>query len=150
MNVAPSRRMAISVQQAVRNAVAAERAAAQFYRALAALDLEPEVQAFFLDMAKQEDQHAQSIEQGGKRLVGGELPERADMAVESVETAPEWLVADTISKDNALKIARENEIKASLFYDALADFCPEPEAEFFRQLANTELEHAKRLEQVEL
>lgn len=142
--------MTLTVGQAVRNAVASERAAAQFYRALAALDLSPEVQGFFLDMAQQEDQHAQSIEVNGKRLVGGELPERADMAVPSVESAPEWLVVDSISKDSAVSLARENEYKAALFYDALADFCPEPEADFFRQLTKTELEHAKRLESVTL
>lgn len=142
--------MAITVAQAVRNAVEAERAAAQFYRALAALDLVDEVRGFFLEMAKQEDQHAESIETGGKRLVGGALPERADMVVRAVESAPEWLVVDSITKQNAISIAHENELKASLFYDALADFCPEPEADFFRQLAKTELEHAKKLEKLEL
>lgn len=150
MDVARDARMTLTVGQAVRNAVEAERAAAKFYRALAALDLSPEVESFFLAMAKQEDQHAESIEVNGKRLVDGELPERADMAVRNVEAAPEWLVADSISKDSAISIARDNEYKAALFYDALADFCPEPEAEFFRQLAKTELEHAKRLENVTL
>jgi rubrerythrin len=138
--------MTLTVGQAVRNAVAAEHAAAQFYRALAALELSADVREFFLDMAVQEDQHAQSIESNGKRLVGGELPERADMAVRNVEAAPEWLVVDDISKESAIAIAKDNEYKAALFYDALADFCPEPEADFFRQLAKTELEHAKRLE----
>lgn len=142
--------MTLTVGQAVRNAVAAERAAGQFYRALAALELTTEVREFFLEMAAQEDQHAQSIELNGKRLVGGELPERADMAVRNVEAAPEWLVVDSISKESAVAIARENEYKAALFYDALADFCPEPEADFFRQLAKTEIEHAKRLENLTL
>lgn len=142
--------MAINVGQAVRNAIDAERAAARFYRALAALDLEPEVRGFFLEMAAQEDQHAKAIETNGKRLIDGELPARADMDVRSVETAPEWMAVETISKQNAVGIAHENELKASLFYDSLADFCSEPEAEFFRQLAQTELEHAKRLEGVEL
>lgn len=142
--------MTLTVGQAVRNAVAAERAAAQYYRALAALELAANVRDFFLDMAKQEDQHAVSIETNGKRLVGGDLPERADMEVRSVETAPEWLVVESITPVEAIQIAKENEYKASLFYDSLADFCPEPEAEFFRQLAKTEIEHAKRLESVEL
>lgn len=142
--------MTLTVQQAIRNAVESERAAARFYRALTALELEPEVQRFFEEMAEQEDQHAMSIEANGKRLVGGDLPERADMKVESVESAPEWLVVETITPAEALQIARDNEYKASLYYDTLADFCPEPEAEFFRQLAKTEIEHAKRLEKVQL
>jgi rubrerythrin len=142
--------MTITVGQAVRNAVAAERAAAKFYRALSALDLSDPVRDFFLEMAEQEDQHAAAIEANGKRLAGGELPERADMEVKAVETAPEWLVSDSISPEQALQLAKDNEYKASLFYDTLADFCPEPEAAFFRQLADTEIEHAKRLDRVEL
>jgi len=142
--------MTLTVEQAVRNAVDAERAAAKFYRALAALDLSDPVREFFLDMAEQEDQHAASIETNGRRLVGGELPERADMEVKAVETAPEWLISDTITPEQAVQLAKDNEYKASLFYDTLADFCPEPEAAFFRQLASTEIEHAKRLESVEL
>jgi rubrerythrin len=142
--------MSLSVKQAIRNAVSAEVAAANFYRALAALDLTAEVRAFFLEMAEQELDHAASIEANGKRLTGGELPERADMDVRGVETAPEWLTADAISPAQAVALARENEYKAALFYEAVADFCPEPEAEFFRQLAQQELDHAKRLEQLVL
>lgn len=150
MDVAAASRMTLTVRQAIRNAVESERAAAKFYRALTALELEPEVVRFFEDMAEQEDRHAASIEANGKRLVGGDLPERADMKVESVETAPEWLIVESISPQEAVQLARENEYKASLYYDTLADFCPEPEAEFFRQLAQTEIEHAKQLEKVEL
>jgi rubrerythrin len=142
--------MSLSVQQAIRNAVAAEFAAAKFYRALAALDLDGEVRQFFLSMADQEVEHAASIEANGKRLIGGELPEHADMDVRGVETAPEWLTVDAISPEQAVAIARDNEYKAALFYDAVADFCPEPEAEFFRQLAQQELEHARRLEKLVL
>lgn len=142
--------MPLSVQQAVRNAVSAEFAAAKFYRALAALELEPDVREFFIKMAAQEVEHAASIEENGKRLTNGELPEHADMDVRTVETAPEWLTADSISAEQAVAIARDNEYKAALFYDALADFCPEPEAGFFRQLAQQELEHAKRLEKLSL
>ncbi|MEZ4219968.1 MAG: ferritin family protein [Polyangiaceae bacterium] len=142
--------MTFTVAQAVRNAVAAEKAAAQFYRALAVLDVSPEVRGFFLEMAEQEDQHAAAIEAGGKRLVGAQLPAQANMEVRGVETAPEWLIANDISPEQALQLARDNEYKASLFYDSLADFCPEPEAGFFRQLAMTEIEHAKLLDEVEI
>jgi rubrerythrin len=140
----------LTVKQAVRNAVDSEYAAARFYRALVALDLEPKVREFFDDMAQQEEVHARSIEEAGKRLVGEELPEHADMNVSEVEAAPEWLVVESIDAHQALAMARENEYRASLFYDALADYCPEPEARFFRDLAQCEIEHARRLEQMEL
>lgn len=142
--------MSLDVKQAIRNAVSAELAAAAFYRALTALDVSAEVKAFFSSMAEQEVEHASSIEHNGKRLVEGELPEHADTGVRGVECAPEWLIADAISPTQALGIARDNEYKAALYYDAIADFCPEPEAEFFRQLAQQELEHARRLEALKL
>lgn len=140
----------LSFQQAIRNAVASEKAAARFYRALAVLDVEPRVRNFLEEMAKQEDAHARSIEETGKLLVGGELPERADMDVSRVEAAPEWLVADDISLPQAVEMARDNEHKASLYYDTLADYCAKPEADFFRKLADTEMEHARRLEHLPL
>lgn len=140
----------LSFEQAVRNAVASEMAAARFYRALAALDVEPRVREFLEEMAAQEDAHARAIEDAGRRLTGGELPELPDMDVSRVEAAPEWLIADEIELPQAVQIARDNEYKASLFYEALADYCAKPEAEFFHKLSETEMEHAKRLEQFAL
>ncbi len=140
----------LTIQQAVRNAVEAERAAARFYRALTVLEIEPEVRAFFEEMADQEDQHAAVIEQSGKRLIDGDLAEKADSDVHRIEAAPEWLVADTIEASDAVQMALQNEYKASMYYDAIADYCPEPEAEFFRKLALTELEHAKKLQTLSL
>ena len=78
------------------------------------------------------------------------MPEQADMDVSRVEAAPEWLVADDISLPQAVGMARENEYKASLYYDALADYCAKPEADFFRRLADNEMEHARRLERFPL
>jgi rubrerythrin len=140
----------LSFQQAIRNAVAAENAAARYYRALAALDVEERVREFLYDMAKQEDAHARSIEETGRRLTGGELPEQPDMDVSTVEAAPEWLIADDISLAQAVEIARDNEHKASLYYDTLADFCQEQAADFFHKLAETEMDHARKLEQFQL
>lgn len=140
--------MSLSIPQAIRNAVASEEAAAKFYRALAALDVDTGVRAFLEEMAAQEDRHAAAIEEAGKRLVGGELPTYADMKVESVEAAPDWKIADTITWEQAVQLARENEYNACLYYDSVADACPEPEASFFRQLAHTEEEHAHKLERM--
>lgn len=149
--------MSLSIPQAIRNAVASEEAAAKFYRALAALDVDSGVKAFLEEMALQEDHHAKSIEEAGKRLVQGELPMYADMEIEAsgasavsgrVEAAPDWKIADTLSLDQAMQLARENEYNASLYYDTVADACPEPEASFFRKLALTEEEHAHKLERM--
>ncbi len=146
----PSNDMSVTLQQAVRNAVESERASAKFYRALAALDLPAEVRVFFEEMAVQEDHHAAAIQKEGQRLVGDDLPKDADANVGAVETAPDWLVVETISAAQALQIALENEQKASLYYDAIADHCPEPEARFFRMLSETEEEHARKLDRLTL
>jgi rubrerythrin len=140
--------MALSIPQAIRNAVASEEAAAKFYRALAALDVDGKVRDFLEEMAQQEVGHARSIEEAGKRLVGGELPMYADMEIERVEAAPEWKIADTITFAQALQLARENEYNAAMYYDTVADACPEPEASFFRQLAHVEEDHAHKLERM--
>lgn len=142
--------MSLSLSQAIRNAVESELAAMRFYRALAALDLEPKVQEFFQEMAEQELHHADWIRDHGRRLVEGELADKPEGNVRVVETSPEWMVADTITPAQALQLALDNEYKASLYYDAIADSCPEPEAEFFRQLSKTEEEHAKKLRQMKL
>lgn len=140
--------MALSIPQAIRNAVASEQAAASFYRALCALNVDSGVRVFLEEMAAQEDRHARAIEEAGKRLVGGELPMYADMEVKSVEAAPDWKVVESLSLDEAMQLARENEYNAALFYDTVADACPEPEASFFRGLAHTEEEHAHKLERM--
>lgn len=140
--------MAISIPQAIRNAVASEEAAAKFYRALAALDVDSGVKAFLEEMALQEDHHARAIEEAGKRLVGGDLPQYADMVVDRVEAAPEWKIVDTLTFAQALQLARENEYNACMYYDSVADACPEPVASFFRDLSRTEEEHAHKLERM--
>ena len=139
----------IPLAQLVRNAIGIEEAAAAFYRDLAEGASEIRVRAFLLDMADQEVQHARQIAEFGTKLAGGELPQAPDFAVEDVECAPGWRDARDLTMAQALDVARESEIQAYLFYDAVADRLTGNAATFFRVLAKTEQEHLKALQRLQ-
>ena len=138
--------MAMSVGQAIRNAVEAERGSHRFYTFIAENTTDAEARGFLKEMAEQERVHAEAVENLGKKLAGGQLPVSADDNVEVVETAPAWKFVDDISLAEALSIAREAEQSAILYYETLADFFPEPLKGFFAQIAKTEEEHLRTIE----
>jgi len=137
----------ITPNQAIRNAVEAELAASRFYRLLGESTDDPAAAGFLFELAELEQQHARSIEQEGEKLVTGPIAERADSPVEMVETLPEWRFAEGLTYAQALGVAYEAELQASMYYDAFADNLEGQPAAFFRALAKTEEEHAKAVEE---
>jgi len=131
----------ITLEQAIRNAVEAERGAHRFYTFIAQNTSDPEAKKFLQEMALQEKSHAEAIERLGKKLAGGELPVHADAFVAVQETAPGWKFVEEISLVEALQIAAEAEQGAMLYYDTLADCFPAPHKEFFSGLVKAEEEH---------
>jgi rubrerythrin len=131
--------------QLVRNAVAAEQAAAAFYRSLAKDTRAKDAFAFLTDLAEQEDEHAREIEGFGRDLIAGALPVDPNMDVDTIETAPAWRYAVDLSLDQALGVALEAETSAALYYDAVADSLTGEAETFFRDLSKTELDHARQL-----
>ena len=138
----------ITPAQAVRNAIAAEAAAARFYEALASRTQEPDVRAFFESMVRVEREHGAEIEKIGRPAVGCPLPAFAGQGVELVETAPEWKAADHLGLDEALHLALSCENQAACYYGALAVSFGEPAASFFEDVARSETEHARMIESV--
>jgi rubrerythrin len=136
----------LTIGQAVRNAVEVEVAAGRFYRLLADSTQDARAKEFLLKLAVQEDAHAKAIEAMGKRLVQGELPQRAEDGVEIIEASPDWRFLDNVGFADALNVAREAEHHAALYYDALADAVDGPVSEFFTQLARTEEQHVRDVE----
>lgn len=132
-------------QQAIRDAVEAERKAAEFYDLLAEGARDPEAKAFLAAMARAEVEHAESILALGTRLAG-DLPARPAGDVELVETLPEWRFAEGLSLDQALRVALDAEHQAAIYYDAIADLLPAPFDAFFRDLAGVEEQHARAIE----
>jgi rubrerythrin len=132
---------AISISQAFRNAIEVERAANRFYSLLADSTEDADAKSFLVEMASQELQHANEIEELARKAESGELPLRADDNMEAVETAPDWAYVDGISYDDALGVALEAEQHACLFYEALADSTQGPLNEFFVKLSRMEQAH---------
>ncbi len=137
--------MTITIGQAMRNAIEAERAAARFYDRLVGKASDDATRQFFQEMAQQERDHARAIEEMAGRIGSGELPTRADTQVSTVETAPSWADADTIDLDDALALALDAENGAALYYDALSDFCELGAKSFFERMVRVEEDHAKKL-----
>ena len=132
----------LSVGQAVRNAIAAELAAATFYKRLGEQTEDAAAKRFLANMALAEEAHARDIEKMASRLTA-ELPVNADRLACVMETAPGWEWAEDVSLQEALQIALEAEHSAALFYGAVADALQGDGKQFFEGLAATEAEHAR-------
>lgn len=137
--------MSTTLGQAMRNAIEAELAAARFYDGLARRADDDETRAFLEQMAEQERDHAAAIEAMSQQIGTGDLPARADTAVNMVETVPGWSDASDIAIHDALELALEAENSAALYYDALSDFCDVGVKAFLQKMAAYEEAHAEKL-----
>jgi rubrerythrin len=134
-----------SLSQALRNAIEVERGAARFYERLAQQAKEPEAKQFLEQMTREEIGHAAALEHKSREL-GVELPAQADWRYDSVETVPDWTLADDITLEQALAVALEAEQHAELFYDAIAETAGSgPAADFLRGVARAEAQHVQAL-----
>ncbi len=134
--------MSISLAQAIKNAIAAEHAAEQFYLRLAEGCADEKGRAILRDIAAQERGHAAGLESMAARLLAGQLPERADELVRGIETAPAGASAEGLGFVEALEIAIEAENSAILYYDALATTSTGDASQFFEHMGKEEEGHA--------
>lgn len=136
----------ISLEQAIRNAIEVERAAAQFYEELATNAANDDTRAFFERLREDELGHAAAIQELGQKLAESKLPDDANASCEIVETSPVWMHVEGITYDQALEVALESERGAALYYDALAVTAfSDPVRAFFQQLAATEQVHVRQI-----
>lgn len=131
--------------QAIRNAIEAEHAAARFYSLLADSTANRASRTFLEDMAAYERLHARHIQELGAMLVDGPLAEHADSEIGLMETLADWRFVDDIGMAEAVEVALAGEEQAALFYDALAEYFDEPVKGFFLDLSATEESHATAL-----
>jgi rubrerythrin len=134
--------MSITLAQAIKNAIAAEHAAEKFYLRLAAGCADEQGRKLLGDIAAQERGHAATLESLAARLVAGQLPDRADMLVHGIETAPAGSSAEGLGLTEALEIAVDAENSAILYYDALATTSTGEAAAFFERMGKEEESHA--------
>jgi len=134
--------MSITLAQAIKNAIAAEHAAEEFYLGLVAGCADEKGRAILSDIAAQERRHAATLEEVAGRLVAGQLPDRADALVRGIETSPAGASPEGLSLAEALEIAVDAENSAILYYDALASTASGEAVTFFEQMGKEEEAHA--------
>ncbi len=134
--------MSITLAQAIKNAIAAEHAAEQFYLRLADGCADEKGGAILRDIAAQERGHAATLEGLAVKLGAGKLPERADDLARGIETAPAAAHADGLAFSQALELAIEAENSAILYYDALATTSTGEASKFFEDMGKEEEGHA--------
>ncbi len=138
----------VTIEQAIRNAVEAERAAARFYSLLGDSTEDPEAKVFLRQMHEDELKHAAAIEHLAQGVTSQGLPVRAEDGYAAVETAPAWKYVDGIDYLSALRVALEAEHSAALYYGAVAEAFTGEQKQFFEDLSSTEEMHAERVQQM--
>jgi rubrerythrin len=134
--------MAITLAQAIKNAIAAEHSAEKFYLRLAESVSDEKGRRILVDIARQERGHAATLEALAAKLVAGGLPERADALVHGIETAPAGDESEDLELSEALEIAMDAENSAILYYEALAATSSGEASTFFEQMGKEEEGHA--------
>ena len=137
--------MAITLAQAIRNAIAAEQAAEKFYLSMAESAGAGDVRRTLVGIAAQEREHATRLEEMAASLIQGVLPERADMLMHAIESSPAGADAAKMDMQQALKFAIEAENSAILYYDALAGSCTGDASAFFEAVGKQEQAHAEAI-----
>ncbi len=135
----------VTLGQAIRNAIAVEKGAKKFYDRLVHNSKDPEVQAFFENIASQEQEHVDWITEMAEKLDAGDLPQRPDSKVHGVERAPGWCDVDDIDLAEAVSLALEAENSAALYYDAMSDMTQGAARDLFLKLTKIEEQHAEVL-----
>ena len=137
---------AITLEQAIRNAIEVELAAARFYENLAERTTDPASRSFLLELREEELGHARAIETFGKTLTDDPIPQEAAGHCEIVETSPTWWHASDVSYRQALRVALESERGAAVYYAALASSAPSDRVRrFYDRLAETEQGHVRKI-----
>jgi rubrerythrin len=140
--------MAITLAQAIRNAIAAEQAAESFYLGMAKSVGDEAVRRVLLGIAAQEREHATRLQAMAEALVQGDLPERADALVSAIERSPAGAAAVGMDMRQALEFAIEAENSAILYYDALASSCTGDASAFFEMVGRQEEAHAAAIREI--
>ncbi len=138
----------MTLEQAVRDALEAERFAALFYDQLGELTDDRRARGFFASMAAQERRHAERVEELGERLGAEGLADHALIDVSHVETTVGWQHLNTITYQDALHIALQAEHAAVRFYRTMSELLDDEAATLFAELAADELGHVAKLEMI--
>jgi rubrerythrin len=100
----------VTIEQALRNAIATERSAARFYDRLSGQTQDAATRSFLARLVDVELAHAKKVEELASQL-GKQLPTRPVAFAAGVETAPCWAWVEDMDLGEALAAALESETK---------------------------------------
>lgn len=121
-------------------AIEAEKKAAWFYSMMAEMTSEGTTRTTLEKLANDESSHADTLLHLYFEITGHGITEPPPAAAEG---EPDLFDFPSASRRAALEFALQNEVKAAKLYQSQAEACGDPrQAKIFRQLAETELEHA--------
>jgi len=141
----------LTMEQALERAIEAERQGAAFYRMVAKMTDDPDAQAFLLEMAGEEEQHASTL----LAMARGEQATNIDWSRilsmheqdEAAQVAGgEGSAEEGMDLREAVEIALESEKHAAYTYACMGSETEGEVQELFTRLALTEQHHAEMLE----
>jgi rubrerythrin len=138
--------MDMTLEQAVKNAIETERAAARFYEIMQGFTDDEVIREFLKKMQEQEQTHAEEIARIGAVLEAGELPAGGDTRLFETLRAPEWAATENMTLGEALEVALEAERRATAYYSVLSQVTSGGAGEFFSMMERVEAEHVEALE----
>ncbi len=139
----------LTMQEALERAIEAERQGAAFYRMVAKMTDDTEAQAFLMEMAGEEEQHASTL----LAMARGEQATSVDwsriLAMQEAETKAQSEKGEeeaVMDLREAVEIALESEKHAAYTYACMGSETEGEVQELFTHLALTEQHHAEILE----
>jgi len=121
-------------------AIEAEKKASWFYSMMAEMTSEGATRDALKRLADDENSHADTLLHLYFEITGHGI---TDPPAAAAEGEPDLFDFPSASRRAAYEFALQNEVKAAQLYQSQADACEDPrQAKIFRQLAETELEHA--------
>jgi len=139
----------LTMQEALERAIEAERQGAAFYRMVAKMTDDTEAQAFLMEMAGEEEQHASTL----LAMARGEQASSIDwsriLAIQDAEAKARTDKGDeeaVMDLREAVEIALESEKHAAYTYACMGSETEGEVQELFTHLALTEQHHAEMLE----
>ena len=136
---------ALTLAQAIRNAIGAEEAAAAFYKILSERLDDPEACGFLAGMSSDERGHADALRRLALTLTDEPLPAAAEPFYEQVELPPVSFFARDFDLQESYSLALSGEYRARDFYETLARDTEGSLNQLFETLAAAESQHAIRL-----
>jgi len=138
----------LTLEQATRDAIEAEKHAAFLYEMLAQNTDDELAMELLQEMAAQEHLHAETIENLGAELGAILLPPLPQGAVADVEVASGWEFRHHLTYEEALQYALRAEHNARLYYEGMALRFDPPIRDLFENIARAEQRHATTIEQI--